>query len=163
MRLHSRRVSRDLVLALMLPSIILKVFFLMGKLDSIFSQNSCLMGFVRIEKALLENSCLVGVTAWVRFMKGTTIWFVALTRGSPLAPAASSLSAGGRGMLRWSKQRLLRWQKPPAWAWAVRADSPEDIPDLALWPNRRCHLAEVEMAVQDRKGEKSNKTWVTCG
>lgn len=31
------------------------------------------MGFVRIEKALLENACLVGVTAWVKLMKGTTI------------------------------------------------------------------------------------------
>lgn len=31
------------------------------------------MGFVRIEKSLLENGYLMGVTAWVRFMKRTTV------------------------------------------------------------------------------------------
>ena len=36
------------------------------------------------------------------------------------------------------------------------SDSSEDVSDLASWPNRRYCLAEVEMAVQDKKGEKSN-------
>lgn len=39
--------------------------------------------------------------------------------------------------------------------------SPEDISDLATRPSRRYCLAEVEMAVQDKKGEKSNTIQVT--
>lgn len=43
-----------------------------------------------------------------------------------------------------------------AWAQAMPSDSSEDVSDLASWPNRRYCLAEVEMAVQGKKGEKSN-------
>ena len=41
------------------------------------------------------------------------------------------------------------------------SDGSEDVADLASQPNRRYCLAEVEMAVQDKKGEKSNMIQVT--
>ena len=132
----------------------------MGKLDSISSQNSCLLGFVRIEKALLENGCLMGVTAWVSLWKEWQfdLWHSPVgARLCLLFPLCRQEAQG-----HWGKaQRQPRWWMQPAWAQAVLPYSPEDISDLASWPSRRYCLAEVEMAVQDKKGEKSNTIQVT--
>ena len=111
------------------------------------------MGFVRIEKALLENSCLMGVTAWVRFMKGTTIWFVALTPGSPIVPTASLLQAGG-----WSEaDRSCCADKSHQPGHELFPDSPEDISDLTFWPNRWYCLVEVKCQYRTRRKRNARR------
>ena len=128
----------------------------MGKRDSISSQNSCLMGFVRIEKALLENDCLVGVTA------GSGLWKERQfdLRHSPvgaglrlLLPNCRREAQGLRGEAHRGSHAESHYRPghKPGFQTVQKT-----YPTWPPGPTEDNCLAEVEMAVQDKKGEKSN-------